>query len=603
MATVGDRVRVPHVGCEGTVKFKGEVHYAKGEWFGIELDKPLGKNNGTVKGTKYFTCGDKCGVFARPDAVNYTETQGVKNEQVLGDSGEEDKLQGNIFFGEKRFLKAYECYSRAIEKCESNHVYYGNRAACSLEMGHPEEALEDCEMALEVNPCWVKAYMRKGKALEMMGEVSEAIQTYSEGEALVTDQKSKNELRKLRVKCESSVIVQSEDEGNHDWLQFLPPDMRQEALANPMMMQQLKQMMMEQENDGPSFSMPMETEEEPPKPRLKKPMLVVLPLHEAVKEDRLDELRQLINSADIDELDDHGRSALAWACHLGKSEIVKLLLEHSPLVNPEPVSEDSDIDAAIPLFHGISSGSLQVVEMLLNHGADPLVKEPILGHSIMHQAVKSGNIEMVEYLLNRTSPSIANAEDLRGISAFGLAFKIKMDSLETRVQVIELMFSKGVKVDTSVLLDYLSGRDTELVEYLNKKHLPELDLSPVLTSSTGSNVLHLACSMSPEDLAMKTVKTILNQIDVNLKDNQGRTPLFYACKKGYHPMLALLVSKGAIVDEADNEGNTCLHLVGDNCDENTWNALIKLGANETVLNSEAKAPKLRKNPGENCVVM
>lgn len=65
---LGDRVLV--VGQRtGVVQYYGETSFAPGLWLGIELDKPSGKNDGSVGGVRYFRCPPKHGVFAPPSRV------------------------------------------------------------------------------------------------------------------------------------------------------------------------------------------------------------------------------------------------------------------------------------------------------------------------------------------------------------------------------------------------------------------------------------------------------------------------------------------------------------------------------------------------------
>jgi len=53
----------------GVVRFAGEASFASGQWLGVELDKPSGKNDGSVMGQRYFQCPPSHGLFVRPCMV------------------------------------------------------------------------------------------------------------------------------------------------------------------------------------------------------------------------------------------------------------------------------------------------------------------------------------------------------------------------------------------------------------------------------------------------------------------------------------------------------------------------------------------------------
>lgn len=48
----------------------GQVHYAKGEFVGVELCEAAGKNSGVVKGVTYFSCAPGHGLMVRPTDVS-----------------------------------------------------------------------------------------------------------------------------------------------------------------------------------------------------------------------------------------------------------------------------------------------------------------------------------------------------------------------------------------------------------------------------------------------------------------------------------------------------------------------------------------------------
>ena len=61
---VGDRV-LTEFGDEGHVRFIGETAFRPGVWVGVALLRPMGKNDGTVQGVRYFECPLDHGLFAR----------------------------------------------------------------------------------------------------------------------------------------------------------------------------------------------------------------------------------------------------------------------------------------------------------------------------------------------------------------------------------------------------------------------------------------------------------------------------------------------------------------------------------------------------------
>lgn len=66
--TVGQTVDIKDAG-KGTIRYLGQPPFATGDWVGVELAEANGKNDGSVKGERYFDCEPFKGMFVRPTAV------------------------------------------------------------------------------------------------------------------------------------------------------------------------------------------------------------------------------------------------------------------------------------------------------------------------------------------------------------------------------------------------------------------------------------------------------------------------------------------------------------------------------------------------------
>ena len=75
-ADVGGRVAVKGYPCAGTLRFFGPHALEGTTRCGVELDEPVGNNNGTIKGHLYFIAGEGRGVLVKPAKVTRADPSG-----------------------------------------------------------------------------------------------------------------------------------------------------------------------------------------------------------------------------------------------------------------------------------------------------------------------------------------------------------------------------------------------------------------------------------------------------------------------------------------------------------------------------------------------
>ncbi|PRD30490.1 UNVERIFIED_CONTAM: Clip1 [Trichonephila clavipes] len=78
---VGERVCISGV-KQGILRYFGRTNFAQGYWCGVELDEPVGKNNGTVNGVIYFNCKPNHGIFAPVSKVSKLNDLSSCNWQI-----------------------------------------------------------------------------------------------------------------------------------------------------------------------------------------------------------------------------------------------------------------------------------------------------------------------------------------------------------------------------------------------------------------------------------------------------------------------------------------------------------------------------------------
>eukprot|EP00939_MAST-03C_sp_MAST-3C-sp1_P000061 g61.t1 len=64
---IGQKVKAK--GMVGVVRFFGKTQFATGDWVGVELEEDSGKNDGSVRGVRYFECAENHGLFLKASQV------------------------------------------------------------------------------------------------------------------------------------------------------------------------------------------------------------------------------------------------------------------------------------------------------------------------------------------------------------------------------------------------------------------------------------------------------------------------------------------------------------------------------------------------------
>lgn len=274
-------------------------------------------------------------------------------------------------------------------------------------------------------------------------------------------------------------------------------------------------------------------------------------LHAAVYGKSLEIVKTLLdNGTDISRHDNSYCSSLDWAIYLGLKDIVDLLLQS--YTNAELTS--SVYTSWTPLMYAAASGFEDMVQMLLNRGANVQVQNEDNG-TALQIAATNGYSDIVKLLLDHTggrdvleiqnssgcTPLLATCEaghaevvkilldagadpsarSSRGASCLDMA--AYSGSLET-VQVLLERCGASIFPDTLVLHCAAESGSKDVFDLLNTHYKINLK-----TWDSGWTVLHAAAQGGNVDI----IKIIIEQgpeILLTTRDNKDHLSLYLACE-------------------------------------------------------------------------
>ncbi|KAM8763472.1 tetratricopeptide repeat protein 1 [Rhynchonycteris naso] len=93
------------------------------------------------------------------------------------------KEAGNAQFKKGEYTEAESSYSRALQVCPScfqkdRAILFSNRAAARMKQDKKEGAIGDCSKAIQLNPGYLRALLRRAELYESTDKLDEALEDY-----------------------------------------------------------------------------------------------------------------------------------------------------------------------------------------------------------------------------------------------------------------------------------------------------------------------------------------------------------------------------------------------------------------------------------------
>jgi len=319
----------------------------------------------------------------------------------------------------------------------------------------------------------------------------------------------------------------------------------------------------------------------------------------------------VVHGADVDARDDlDDDTALHFAVKQGHLQTVNLLLEARASLEAR-VSHGTMFAGSTPLHKAIWSGHLVVVDELLLRGADFYAKVSF-DITVLHWAVYSGHDSILQRLLAKATPDFIEAKNRFGETALYLAVGFKF------LSTIAILLDAGSTVDTAdcngkpLLHNTISlGSEKSFIQtVLAKESAAETRRRPVhmkepaslmevfrfllgkgvnieAKDNDGRTLLHLAAIERKLDILQLLLQS---GAKIDAKDNDGKTPLHCAGRYGSaSEIIDELVKNGAKLNERDDDGNTPLHSAVMSKDAEVFECLLRVGTDLTVRNNEGQS--------------
>jgi ankyrin repeat protein len=242
-------------------------------------------------------------------------------------------------------------------------------------------------------------------------------------------------------------------------------------------------------------------------------------------------------------------------------------------------------DGQLPIHSAVESGNLEVLDLLLDNGADPDV-EGKDGRPPLHYAIVSGTEMMVSRLL-RSQAANLDKEYAGEQTALGLAVSHR------QLGIVKLLLEHGARPDIPSKFGPRKGAPLHMAIAIGALDIMKVLVEAGASDSSPDDLGHTPLVTASHAGQVEVVKYLLNrEVNVHATNKLGQNALQVASSAGYDSVVNLLVSHGATVDATEQQGWTALHLACSSMNLSTVELLLRLGSDIEARDRYGRTPLL-----------
>lgn len=275
-------------------------------------------------------------------------------------------------------------------------------------------------------------------------------------------------------------------------------------------------------------------------------------LHKALQNEKTADIVEYLveHGANTNVKNDEENSLL----HIAAGEIDKLrevtyLVELNLDVNAENESGET------PLHCAVTRGSLEVVQYLVQNGANIHAKTTDDKDVLYHAVINGKKLDIIRWLLENGAAAEINSELDDGSTILYHCVKSKVNVL-----ILELLLKHGADINAQNKHGYtalhcaVQNNNPALVKCLTE-HGANINIANVYGDTP------FLMAVKDNNLALlKLLFEIKKDLNVNERDEEGNTALHYAVMRDDFVLVKLLIERGINIQDKNNEGKTVFDL-------------------------------------------